>query len=153
MDEYIATPTAEQLETQSALVRSVVEDRADLRDGEWGERGWVRLVVDYEAKWNSEAPVTSALSFAVAENPDGSLEKLSFRLSAATKLQFTRLAVQMKEQQGTFWTVCHLVIDRTGRHSFDFSYDPPYRLSGALNDTRFVDYIAQHLAELKNLRP
>ena len=114
MHERSATPTAEQLETQAAIVLGVVEDRADLRDGDWGERAWMRLVVDYEAQWHADAPVTSVLSFAVAENPDGSLEKLSFRLSAATKAQFTRLAVQMKEQQGTFWTLCHLVIDRSG---------------------------------------
>lgn len=146
MIDSLETP-AEQLATQRDIVNAVIEDRLDLRDGEWGGRAWRRIVVNFEANWAADGPVTSVLSFAVARAADKKWEKLSFRLSPASKGLFARLAVEIRAQRGSFWTVCDLVIDADGTYSFTFSYDPPYRLSGTLNDTRFADYIERHSHE------
>ncbi|MHA6690902.1 hypothetical protein [Devosia sp. A449] len=139
---------AEQSETQTAIAASVIADIAKPRDGQWGDRQWRRIVVNFEAQWSAEDLVTSVLSFAVAGGVGVELEKVSVQLSQATEDLFARLAAQMQAQNGVFWTVCDLVVDSSGRFTFDFSYDPPYRLSGNLNDKRFADYVERHRTEL-----
>jgi hypothetical protein len=130
------------METVQAVAQSVV----NVRDGEWGDRDWSRIVVNYESLRHTQDPQESVLAFAIAAHPGASPEKVSFRLSPAAEAGFHRVADVMAKSKGQYWTVCDLVIDSDGRYAFDFSYDPPYRLSGNLNDQRFSDYLQKYLA-------
>ncbi|MEO9337391.1 hypothetical protein ABFT80_08150 [Mesorhizobium sp. SB112] len=135
------------LQMQADIARAVAQCVSNVNDGEWGDREWLRLVVNFEGLWSSKEPVTSSISFAIARNTDGSLEKVSFRLSPDTKAKFASLAETMKGTGGSAWTVSDLVIENDGRYNFQFSYDPPYRLGGNLHDKRFLDYLDRHRAE------
>lgn len=126
-------------------VRAVAQSVVNVREGEWGDRNWQRIVVNYESLRHSAEPQESVLAFAIAAKPSSAPEKVSFQLSPAAEAGFHRVSDVMASSKGQRWTVCDLVIERDGRYTFDFSYDPPYRLSGNLNDQRFADYLKQYL--------
>ncbi|WP_394003487.1 hypothetical protein ACF3M1_02145 [Luteimonas sp. WGS1318] len=129
-------------------VRAVAASVRDVNDGEWGERDWLRLVVDFETLPGDDgAPRTSSLSFAIARVPDGPLEKVAFRLSPEAKAGFASIGRIMHAQKGQWWSTSTLVVERDGRYDFQFAYTPPYRLSGNLNDTRYRDYLERYKAE------
>lgn len=126
-------------------VRAVAQSVVNVREGEWGDRDWKRIVVNYESLRHTKDPQESVLAFAIAAKPSRAPEKISFRLSDAAEAGFHRVSDVMAASKGQRWTVCDLVIDRDGSYTFDFSYDPPYRLSGQLNDQRFADYLQLYL--------
>lgn len=126
-------------------VRAVAQSVVNVREGEWGDRDWMRIVVNYESLRHTSEPQESVLAFAIAAKASAAPEKVSFRLSEAAEAGFHRVSDVMAASKGQRWTVCDLVIERDGRYTFDFSYDPPYRLSGHLNDQRFADYLKQYL--------
>lgn len=127
-------------------VREVAACVRDVNDGEWGTRDWLRLVVDFETE-AGEAPRTSSVSFAIARDGDGPLEKVAFRLSPAAKAGFAHIGRIMQAQKGQAWSTSTLIVERDGRYDFQFAYTPPYRLSGNLNDTRYRDYLERYKAE------
>ena len=127
-------------------VREVAASVRDVNDGEWGNRDWLRLVVDFESE-PGDAPRTSSISFAIARDGDGPLEKVSFRLSPAAKAGFAQIGRIMQAQKGQAWSTSTLIVERDGRYDFQFAYTPPYRLSGNLNDTRYRDYLERYKAE------
>ncbi len=127
-------------------VRAVAQSVVNVREGEWGDRDWMRIVVNYESLRHATEAQESVLAFAIARPPGGTPEKVSFRLSPQATAGFHRVDDVMSATKGQHWTVCDLVIDRDGRYAFEFSYDPPYRLGGNLNDTRFKDYLERYLA-------
>lgn len=129
-------------------VRAVAASVQDVNDGEWGQRDWLRLVVDFESlPGDGATPRTSSISFAIARSPDGALEKVGFRLSPAAKAGFAEIGRIMHAQKGQWWSTSTLVVERDGRYDFQFAYTPPYRLSGNLNDTRYRDYLEQYRRE------
>lgn len=128
-------------------VQAVAASVTDVMDGEWGQREWQRIVVNFESLLHTSEPQTSDISFAIAQAPQGQPEMVDFRLSRAARNGFRHIAQVMHAQKGSHWTVCDLVIERDGRYRFDFSYDPPYRLGGQVYDTRFDDYLQRYLAE------
>lgn len=140
--------TAADIEAcQAEIVRAVVASIADLYDGEWEDRDWLRIVVNYEALWAQPQVRTSSLNFTIARLPGASLEKIGFRLSPVARAGLQRLAALMQAHGGSWWTVCDLVVERDGRFEFAFSYDRPYRIDGNLNDQRFNDYLERYRAE------
>jgi len=133
---------------QEAIVRSAISDLAKFpRDPDDCGVQWKRIVINLEGRWDGDDPETSVISFGVAEAPDGSLRKVSFRLSDTSHSLFQQLATMMKARVGAYWSVVDLVIDASGEFSFIFSHEPPYRLDGHLHDTRFADYLQRYAAE------
>lgn len=128
-------------------VRAVAASVRNVYDGEWGDREWVRLVVDFESLAHTEEAETSSLSFAIAQAPGGPLEKVSFDLSPEAEDAFLHIARLMHAQKGQYWTTCRLTVERDGRYDFQFDYGTPYRLGGNLNDTRYRDYLDRYRVE------
>lgn len=133
-------------------VQAVAASVSQVRDGEWGERDWRRIVVNHESLLHAKEPEVSTIAFAVAALPGGKPELVDFRLSRAAKDGLRRIGDIMHARNGQYWTVCDLVVERDGTYRFDFSYDPPYRLGGQVNDTRFDDYLQRWLAETAGAR-
>ena len=129
---------------EEAVVIAVVACATDLVDGDWGDRDWVHLFVDFEVDQSGER--TSSISFVLANSPGSPIEKLSFRLSAEAKRQFAALADSMGALPNGRWTCAQLRIAPDGNYALTYSYDPPHRLSGNLIDNRFADYLAQWMA-------
>lgn len=134
-------------EAYETAVRAVVASVSDVMDGEWGERTWERIVVNYESLMHTEENESSTIAFSLARTKDGPLEKAHFRLSNDAKAALERIKEIVHEQNGDYWTTCDLVIERDGAYRFDFSYGEPYRISGNLNDRRFNDYLENYLRE------
>lgn len=126
-------------------VRAVAASVTDVYDGDWGEREWLRLVVDYESATETDEPQTSSLSFAIARLPGGPLEKVSFALSPDGEDGFERIRALMHGQKGEYWNTATLVVERDGSYDFQFDYGPPHRLGGNLNDTRYRDYLQRYV--------
>ncbi|MEP7041731.1 MAG: hypothetical protein ABI843_01635 [Dokdonella sp.] len=128
-------------------VQAVAASVTDVMDGEWGDREWQRIVVNYESLLHAKEPEASGIAFAVAQAPGGTPELVDFRLSDAAEEGFKRIADIMHAQKGQYWTVVDLTIEHDGSYRFDYSYDTPYRLGGHPHDTRFDDYLQRYLAE------
>ena len=126
---------------EEAVVKAVVACATDLVDGEWGDRDWVHLFVDFEIDQSGER--TSSISFALAHAPGSPIEKLSFRLSGEAKRQFAALANSMGASPNGRWASGQLRIAPDGTYALTYSYDEPHRLSGNLIDNRFRNYLAQ----------
>jgi hypothetical protein len=138
----------ELISAYADAIRAVAASVHDVYDGEWGDREWERLVVDFESLAHVDEPRTSSISFAIARAPDGPLEKVSFSLSADAEEAFMRINRIMQAQKGNYWSTCQVMVERDGRYDLQFDYGPPYRLSGNLNDTRYRDYLDRYMAEM-----
>lgn len=68
----------EQAQTEAAIVRAVAANVTDVMDGEWGEREWLHLFVDFEIA--AEGDRSSSITFALARLPGRPVEDVSFRL-------------------------------------------------------------------------
>lgn len=129
------------------IVLSVIASVSDVMDGEWGDRDWERIVVNYETLSHQPDETTSAIAFSVARQKSGDWEIVDFRLSDAAEADLERLKLAMHAQKDAYWTVCDLTIERDGRYKFCYSYDTPYRLSGNIHDKRFDHYLESYRAE------
>ena len=126
------------------VVKAVVACATDVVDGDWGNRQWVHLFVDFEIDQSGER--TSSISFALGKRPAEQIEKVSFRLSPQAKRSFAALADSMGASPNGRWTSAQLRIAPDGNYDMIYSYAAPYRLSGNLIDDRFRDYVAQWMA-------
>lgn len=132
-------------ETTKAIVASV----SDVMDGEWGDRVWEQIVVNYETLLHTPEATTSTLAFSVARSSMGVYECVDFRLSDNAEASLENIAEITYAQNGVYWTACNITIEREGEYRFTFSYEHPYRLSGHLDDKRFDDYLELYLMEHK----
>lgn len=137
------TPT-ERAETEAAIVRAVAADVTDVMEGEWGDREWLHLFVDFEIA--AEGDRSSSITFALARLPEQPVEDVSFRLPQEAKRLLGTLADGMGSTPNGRWTCAQLRVERDGRYALNYSYDPPYRLGGNLIDNRFRDYLDTWLA-------
>jgi hypothetical protein len=128
-----------QADIQASIVRAVAGNVSETMDDDWGDREWVHLFVDFELDQDSGR--SSSISFALAHRPGAALEKIAFRLSPQTKQEFAHMADVMKKPGERSWSAVQVRIEADGRFTFEFSYAPPYRLGGTLNDQRFSDYL------------
>ncbi|MEH2521892.1 hypothetical protein V1279_007465 [Bradyrhizobium sp. AZCC 1610] len=128
-------------------VKAVVGSVVNVYDSEWGARSWERLLVDYESLLHERDPVTSTIAFALARYPQAPLEKVAFDLSPEAEACLQRIGEIMHGRDGKWWTTCRLTVEPDGRYDFQFDYGPPYRLSGNLNDRRYVDYLHRYKVE------
>lgn len=128
---------------QAEIVQLIAGNVHDVMEGEWGDRDWVRLFVDFE--WLEGR--RSSITFALAHRPGEPLEKVSFRLPAEAKSKLVELAEAMTPEGQTPWTTARLHIDRGGRFEMETFHVPPRRLGGELIDKRFEDYLDRYIAE------
>ena len=98
---------------------------------------WLEIVVDFEIIKNEG--VSDWLVFAVCK--DGTdYVKNSLLLEFEDEDLFHDLW-ELYGQLNDNWSTVDVRLFSDGEFSFDFSYDPPYRLSnGLLEDSRFKDY-------------
>lgn len=134
---------------QTEIVRAVVGDVPDVLDGEWGDRTWAHIFVDFELGRDG---ASSSISFSLAHTPGRDLEKVAFRLSPATKGLFGDLAAAMIGPDGSRWSSIQMKVESDGRFSFDVFHAPPLRLGGTLIDDRFRDYLYRWLQTEDGLR-
>ena len=121
------------------LVRAVAGSVTDVSDGDWGDRNWVHIFVDFEIAQIGAR--SSSIAFTLAHRPQQSLEKVAFRLTPEAKQLFGTLAESMRQPGANRWSSTQLRIERDGSFAFDFSYDQPWRLGGNLIDKRFENYL------------
>jgi len=129
----------ERAELESDIVRAVAGGVTDVMDGEWGDREWLHLFVDFEIA--PEGGRSSSIAFALARRPGRAPEKAAFRLPQEAKLRLGELADAMGATPNGRWTVAQIRISRDGRYDFRYAYGAPWRLSGNLTDKRFETYL------------
>ena len=134
----------ERAETEAAVARAVAANVTDVMDGEWGEREWLHLFVDFEIA--AQGDRSSSITFALARLPGQAVEDISFRLPQEAKRLLGLLADGMGASPNGRWTCAQLRVEQDGRYAISYSYDPPYRLGGNLLDNRFQDYRETWLA-------
>ena len=57
----------------------------------------------------------------------------------------------MADTSGQTWSSCELIIDASGHYNFSFSYGPPKRINGILDEEsydRYNNYLDIYKAEL-----
>lgn len=128
---------------QADIIHLIVANRHDVMEGEWGDRDWVRLFIDFE--WQEDQ--RSSITFALAHRPGQPLEKVSFRLPFEAKVKLVELAEAMAPSGQAPWTTAQLHIDRDGRFEMETFHYPPRRLGGELIDKRFEDYLVRYVAK------
>lgn len=143
-DEGERMTPVERAEMEAAVARAVAANVTDVMDGEWGEREWLHLFVDFEIA--AEGDQSSSITFALARRPGEAAEKVSFRMPQEAKRLLGKLADGMGASPNGRWTCAQLRLERDGRYALSYSYDPPYRLGGNLLDKRFNDYLETWLA-------
>lgn len=133
-----------RMKIEAAIARAVAANVADVMDGEWGEREWLHLFVDFEIAEKGDR--SSSITFALARLPERDVEEVAFRLPQDAKRLFGELADAMAASPNGRWTGAQLRIARDGRYTLDYQYDSHWRLAGNLIDKRFDGYLDHWLA-------
>ncbi len=83
-------------ETVQAIVASV----SDVMDGEWGDRTWERIVVNYETLLHTSEATTSTIAFSIARPANHPPERVDFRLSDEAEAGLERITGHPARRQG-----------------------------------------------------
>lgn len=134
---------ADLVALQDAVVRGVASDMTDLHDGEWEDREWVYLAVNHEVLIE-DGQRSSTQAVVLAHKLGAELEKLSFRLSPASKTAILALRNAMVAAGHSPWTIMDLTVERGGRYDFVFGYGAPPRLNGDLLHTPLSDLLERY---------
>ncbi|HEY9412174.1 MAG TPA: hypothetical protein VIP77_21530 [Jiangellaceae bacterium] len=126
--------------------------------------GWLRVVLDYEAEADPHddaggsdagggggSTVTDLVLFAVVRDGDGEPVAVDLDYDVELGSALDRARQRHAGSAGEPWAVLHLHVDADGSHQAVVDAGPPRRLRGALDDTRFDDYVADHRADLDEL--
>ena len=120
--------------------------------------GWLRVVLDYEAETGPGGDaggrgtaISDLVLFAVVGNGDGQLAAVDLEYDVELGSALEHARGRHAGQAGGPWGVLHLHVDADGSHQAVVDADPPRRLRGALDDTRFDDYVADHRSDLDEL--
>lgn len=130
---------------QNDVVRAVAASVTDVMDGEWGDREWLQIAVNFEIEVADRGRRISAQSAAIAHRPGQPLEAVDFALSDEADAAMIALREAMRDDHGA-WNSCDLTIERSGKYRFDFSHAPPRRLGGDLLHAPLDGYLQRYLA-------
>ncbi len=113
---------------------------------------WRRIVVSHEVDDRPETTEQSTMAVYVTGALDD-LELRSLDRNGSTSLEddFFSLNKIMVDASGRTWSSCELIIDASGHYNFSFSYDPPKRINGILDEQsydRYNNYLDIYKAEL-----
>lgn len=108
-------------------------------------QGWARLVGNWEAVPGSDGrPVLNYLTLAVVDLGDRwGFGQIDYDEPLYDLVADLRVAAEADGPEGT-WTVLDLEVDADGTFRTDFSYDPPKRTNGILDEEsigRFENYL------------
>jgi hypothetical protein len=94
---------------------------------------WDFFVVNYEREEidGERTQDTLAISFA---NEKGTWKRSSFEPPYDCCCLLSRLSELMSSKGGETWGSCTLEVDSSGKYRFSYSYEPPKRLNGILDD-------------------
>lgn len=132
-------------QAQATAVREIAASVTTLQDGDWGDREWERLAANVEIATDGGRRISSQTAV-VARHPGQPLEELDFRLSRAAKDALVALREAMQDDKGA-WNSCDVVVERSGKFRFDFSYDPPRRLDGDLLHSPLTGFLDRYRDE------
>ena len=122
------------LEKASKLQDSIIQALL-----EKASANWIEIVVNYELDDQSG----NYLAFLVRKNISVH-ERLDFRLGFDLEDMFYDLR-ETYRQISDPWSTADVRISSNGEFTFDFSYEPPYRIirseNGQLDDPRFDNYL------------
>jgi hypothetical protein len=111
---------------------------------------WERIVVNYEMLTTDEGREVDCCAFYISA-AGGDFRETSLRaLPDAVDDLFIQLNDLMAKTETARWGTCDLVIDRSGRHEFNFDYAAPRRINGvfdALSQGRFDCYLDTYRTE------
>jgi Protein of unknown function, DUF600 len=111
---------------------------------------WERIVVNYEIQDKDGGLTEDRRGFYIVSDGSGDVRKRPLKFHAIVKDLFRKLRAEIQQSEGQAWGTCDLVIDQPGRFRFDFSYDPPKRINGVLDDQskgRFDRYLETYKAK------
>ena len=138
--------TPEIAQAQDAVVKALMEVP---------DVPWERIVVNWEIKDDGGEKHMGTIAFCISRNPEGGLTKTDMKnLPSIVPKRLLALRELMARLQGDRWAGCDLAIDSDGRYEFNFSYDPPKRLNGIIDDEsywRFGRYLDDYRAGRKTL--
>lgn len=117
---------AAAIAAQNEVVQAYIA-RADPR--------WEHIVVSFEVQPAGDALDFDNLAFAIFPTAEGYADA-DIRIDPDAQLRVRRLRETMA-RRGEAWNSFELKIDRPGTYTFDFSYDPPARMTGRFDDQSY----------------
>jgi hypothetical protein len=130
-------------QAQDAVVRTI----AKTIPGEWE-----RIVVSYEMAYQDGGFIHNSLGFYIVRNEDGSFVDRDLSFTSETTTAFVELNEASFRTNNEYWGACDLVLDSIGKYEMNFSFDPPKRINGILDDQsyyRFSKYLEEYAASRK----
>jgi len=112
---------------------------------------WLRIAVNYEYMETGDQCVDSMVAlYLIRQGQD--IEAVDLRLPREVLGELVILRDLLPNPQNQKWSTCDLVVEDTGKYKFNFSYEPPKRLNGILDEEsyeRFGNYADSYKAELE----
>ena len=115
------------------------------------DEGWEHIIVNYEMRHVPNGIEEDRVTLYVHKTAEGKYELEDFRLSNAAKEGFRKISDALYEQKGSRWGASTLTIENNGTYNFNFSYDPPKRLTG-VHDEESYDFYNNYLDHYLNER-
>jgi hypothetical protein len=108
---------------------------------------WERVVVNYEMAESEDGTEHDMLGFYIVSDQAGRHAKKPLDLTPEIQEAFSDLNAASLSTNKQNWGTCDLTLDSNGKYTFDFSFDPPKRINGILDEAsyyRFGKYLDEY---------
>jgi hypothetical protein len=132
-------------QAQDELVRLVAQSIPE---------AWERIVINFEmSNVGQEDMDHNMIGFYIVKDKTGGFaEKDDLKLTGDLVTAFTKLNRASLATNKQYWSTCDLVLDSNGKYEMKFSFDPPKRINGILDEQsyyRFSKYLDEYAASRK----
>jgi len=109
---------------------------------------WERVVVNFEMEEEEDGGVThDVLAFYIVKKQAGGFSDKELKLTDELQAAFTELNRASLKTNKQYWTTCDLVLDSNGKYEMKFSYEPPKRINGILDEDSYYRFGKKYLEE------
>lgn len=132
-------PSADILDLQSAIVVSVAQSIND---------NWKQIVLNYEIDYPKGELVENYIGFYIKVGENNQLSMIQIYFSDEMLGLLQKLRAKGLELNNEPWCTCDIVIESNGEYQFDFSFEPPKRINGILDEEsygRFNKYLDNYV--------
>jgi hypothetical protein len=135
----------EMRHAQDAVVRTVASTISE---------PWERVVINFEMapQEDGEGFQHDMLGFYIVKDSAGEFAKREFKFTSDVERAFSDLNSVSLRANKKLWTTCDMVLDSNGKYTMNFSFEPPKRINGILDEEsyyRFSKYLKEYAASRK----
>lgn len=127
---------SEMQNAQDAVVRSIAATITE---------EWERVVVNFEMADGEDGVQHNMLGFYITKGQNGGFAESELKFTREIEQAFTELNAASLKTNRKYWSTCDLVLDSGGKYEMKFSFEPPKRINGILDEESYYRFGKKYL--------